>query len=680
MLTLGISIGSAKSEFRECGDDGFDGHDTAAVLLDDGRIVAAVEEERLSRIKHTNYMPWRSVRWVLEFAGVGLADVDAIAVPFSELESTIDGMRSALTSSATYSNGRDMLADELRAAFCLEGDIAAKLRFCTHHGAHAWSAFYPSGFEEALVITIDGAGGDGLGGRACVTISTATRGRGIETLALLPAELSLGNYYTFFSTLLGYHRFDEYKVMGLAPYGDPAVFRPFFSRCYELLDDGAYSLKSFQEIAMIMLQEGMLAGARKKHQPFTQAHKDYAAALQEWLEVVATHMISHYREVTGLRQLCLAGGVAHNCSFNGKLLYSGMFDKMFVQPAAHDAGCAYGAGIAALVDAKKSAKPVGMPHLSFGPGLPDAEQIAAVVAKWSDLLTCERVPNIEQRAAALLANDEVIGWVQGRAEFGPRALGNRSILADPRPAENKARINAMVKKREGYRPFAPSVTEERLHEIFDVPEGVATFEHMIYALRVKEAYRPVLGAVTHVDGTARVQTVAREHNPRYWTLIREFERLSDVAVVLNTSFNNNAEPIVTSVEDAIACFLTTAIDALVIDDFLIRKTEQASNPMALLKLGARLPGGRRLIRSDMDSPDDEAPHFALESTTTDRFLAKHIEISRELYDVLATRGDPSRGASIAAAAPQGADLEQLAGEVADLWQRRALVLAPVDPA
>jgi carbamoyltransferase len=351
-----------------------------------------------------------------------------------------------------------------------------------------------------------------------------------------------------------------------------------------------------------------------------------------------------------------------------------MFEKMFVQPAAHDAGCAYGAGLAATVDAKEPARTVGMPQLGFGPDVPDTDEIASLLEGWSDLLTVERVTNIEQRTAALLTEDKVVGWVQGRAEFGPRALGNRSILADPRPARNKSRINAMIKKREGYRPFAPSVAEDRLHDIFDVPEGVATFEHMIYTLRVKEAYRSLLGAVTHVDGTARVQTVSREHNPRYWTLIREFEKRSDVPVVLNTSFNNNVEPIVTSVHDVVTCFLTTSLDALVIGDFLIHKTTLASNPVSLLKLHARLPAGRRLVRADMDATGEERPYFALESTTTDRFLEKHIEISRDLSHVLSTH--LGAGAAISALIPESSDLERLADEVADLWQRRAIVLEP----
>src|SRR6185436_18584313 len=233
MLVLGVHIGSGKSELAESGDDGFDDHDAAAVLVDDGRVVAAVEEERLSRIKHTNFFPARAIRWVLDEAKVSLSDVGAIAVPMSELEAMREALRANLTTDERNADGRELLQGMFRRCVAPEANIASRIRFCTHHDAHAWSAFYPSGFDDALVISVDGAGGDGAGGTACMTIGRASRQPFmLEKLAMLPAGLSLGNYYTFFMSVLGYRRFDEYKVMGLAPYGDPARFREFFARCH----------------------------------------------------------------------------------------------------------------------------------------------------------------------------------------------------------------------------------------------------------------------------------------------------------------------------------------------------------------------------------------------------------------------------------------------------------------
>jgi carbamoyltransferase len=671
MLVLGVHLGSGRSELDESCDDGFDDHDAAAVLVDDGQIIAAVEEERLSRIKHTNFFPARAIRWVLEHARVGLSDLAAIAVPMSELEAMRSALRANLTTNERFADGRAWLQHMFGRCGAPDANLASRIRFCAHHEAHAWSAFYPSGFDQALVMSVDGAGGDGTGGTACMTIGRATRQPfRIDKLAVVPAALSLGNYYTFFMSILGYRRFDEYKVMGLAPYGDPARYRALFARCYELRDAGQYTLESFEQIAMMMVQDGLVIAARRKGEPFTQAHKDYAAALQAWLETMVLHVVTHHREATGLRQLCLAGGVAHNCTLNGRLLASGLFDQIFVQPACHDAGIAYGAAIAAVMQGGRARPADPVSHLSYGPGLPEADEVERLLGAWSEVVTVERRADIERETARLLAEDHVVGWVQGRAEFGPRALGNRSILADPRPAANKARINAMVKKREGYRPFAPSVLAHRLHDVFDVPSGVAELKHMLYTVGVKPAHRAALGAITHVDGTARVQAVAYDDNPRYWTLLSEFEAITGTPLVLNTSFNNHVEPIVTSIEEAVACFLTTEITVLVVGDFVVRKRHAELPAAALLRWRARLAPGRRLIRGHAAAGAPDAS-FALESTATPCFLTKHLPISAVLHTAL-SHGD---GAAIGSAcAPR--DHAALAAELLELWQQRAVVLSP----
>src|SRR5262249_1296171 len=282
------------------------------------------------------------------------------------------------------------------------------------------------------------------------------------------------------------------------------------------------------------------------------------ASLQETLEDIAFHTIRYYRQVTGQKRLCLAGGVAHNCTLNGKLLYSGLFDDVFIQPAAHDAGCALGSAMHAYLQAKGSLSRPRLDHVFWGSDAGADDEIESTLSRWTELVEFEKVDNVAERAAQLLAGGSVIGWVQGRSEFGPRALGNRSILADPRPAENKRVINAMVKKREGYRPFAPSVPEEDAADIF-VPPPMKTAPFMIFVVDVREHQRALLGAVTHVNGSARVQTVSRSTNARYHRLLAEFKALTGVPVLLNTSFNNNAEPIVDSVEDAVVCYLTTGL-------------------------------------------------------------------------------------------------------------------------
>jgi carbamoyltransferase len=369
--------------------------------------------------------------------------------------------------------------------------------------------------------------------------------------------------------ILGYKQFDEYKVMGLAPYGNPAPYRDLFKTFYTLLPEGQYQIHLKK-----VKKAYALTPRRKKDEPFTRVHKDIAAALQESLEDIIMHVLKHYKKKLNHSYLCLAGGVAHNCTVNGKILYSGLFDEVFVQPVAHDAGCALGAAQYRYYELNPGAPLETLEHLYWGPAIGDNDDIAKTLACWDDFITYEPVDNITRKTARLLADGEVVGWVQGKSEFGPRALGNRSIVADPRPPENKDIINAMVKKREAYRPFAPSVLEEYTHEYYETSQNKQkTFPYMIFVLDVKEDKQKLLGAVTHIDGTARIQTVSRKHNPLYWELIDQFRKITGVPILLNTSFNNNAEPIVNSVDDAITCFYTTKLNVLVIGNYLIRKKE-----------------------------------------------------------------------------------------------------------
>lgn len=667
MLILGVHGG----EKLEQEDDfiGYSHHDGAAILVRDGEIVAAIEEERLNRVKHSNCFPTRAIQYCLEEGRCKLSDLDFIATNTSAFHAD-SGARFAV-----MENPRDMRPPDGRSHFssmfqkAFDVDVKNKIYFCHHHDAHAWSAYLCSGFKTSLVFSVDGDG-DGCSGMMMVA-----DGRKLRKLQEFKVPQSLGQLYERLMRMVGYDRFDEYKVMGLAPYGHPEKFRKLFQQCYELLPNGNYRLENLMKWFATLDTEGLTVQARRKGDPFLQVHKDFAAALQEMTETIALHVLRHYREVTGEKRLCMAGGVAHNCSMNGKILYSGLFDEIFVQPAAHDAGGALGAAMAAWYEKSSSASSRKLQHVFWGSGLGISHEIEQTLDRWEGFLTYERVPDITTVTAKLLAEGQVVGWVQGRSEFGPRALGNRSILADPRPAENKLRINEMIKKREEYRPFAPSVLQERIGDFFEVPPGQSEFPFMSFALRVRLEAQELLGATTHVDGTARVQSVSRASNPRFWELIREFERLTGVPVLLNTSFNNNAEPIVDSVDEAVGCFLTTGIDCLVVDNYLIRKKSAEEIRSAVLTLVPGVPLSRKLVkRARIPAGSSVAQtYFALESTKGPHFGTPVHEISPEMFRLLqGVTGVDNFGSLLGH--PDGKETDNLVSEMIDLWSKRILYI------
>ncbi len=647
---------------------GFAHHDAAAVLLRDGHIVAAIEEERLNRVKHSNAFPVRSMRFCLQEAGATLADVDAIVTDSSEEFSDLVAARETLSDPrAGLWRVRDLVADTFRNEFGV--DVAGKLHFCRHHIAHLHAAWYPSGFPVSLALCLDGSG-DGASG-----LVAHCGEREINVLRSLSAAQSLGDFYTAAIAYLGYSRFDEYKVMGLAPYGDPRAHESLFAKLYQLLPDGRYSLLSHQERTMLFADAGLARTARRKSGPFTQDHKNFAAALQGTLERIVDHVLAHYQRETRLRRLCLSGGVAHNCSMNGGILRSGRFDDVYVQPAAHDAGNALGAGLWLMqhLGQRPACATLTLPHLYWGTDIGSDAQIGRQLAQWGPLLEVKPVPDAAEAGAELIAGGAVIAWAQGRSEFGPRALGNRSIVADPRPAEHRQIINAMVKKREGYRPFAPSVLQERVREFFELPPGTDRVPFMVIVLPVRAHVRELLGAVTHVDGTARVQSVSCADNPRYHALIAAFGRRTGVPVVLNTSFNNNAEPIVDSVDDAVTCLLTTGIHALVIGNWVVRKTEDVAAHPAFLDLVPIVPDSRKLVRRCRGT---QPPAFSLQSTVSRYFAEPEVGISETMFHVLA---DAKAAESVRSRAQRllGPDRseESLARELYSLWERRAVTLA-----
>jgi carbamoyltransferase len=536
-------------------------HDAAAVLIKDGVVVAGIEEERLTRIKHTNKVWAHAVRFCLEHAGVRLSDVDRIAFYASE-QSMDFGLR--------FLHLRGMDDGVLRSALetcqhLFERELGVRpgrdrVRFVHHHDAHVAASYFLSGFRDCLVLSVDGSGDE------IATRVVDARGKTFTTLLEKGIPDSLGFLYLEVIRFLGYHIFDEYKVMGLAPYGDPAAYRQLFESFYTLEPGGDYRIHKERVMGLY----GVLS-PRRRGEPFNQAHKDIAAALQEAVEAVVFHMLRHFKAATGHEYLAIAGGVGQNSSMNGRILRSGLFRDVFAPSFSADQGCALGAALYVAHDEQPSLPIAGVEHGNWGTDIGGDGAIRPRLDAWRGVLAFEPMDDTASRVARLIADGAVVGWVQGRSEFGPRALGNRSILADPRVASHKETINAMIKKREAYRPFAPSVLAERVGEFFDVPGEARGFPFMSSVLEVREDKRALLPAITHVDGTARLQTVTRTANPRFWALIDAFAGLTGIPILLNTSFNNNAEPIVDSVDDAVVCFLTSGLDWLVVGDFIAGK-------------------------------------------------------------------------------------------------------------
>ncbi len=656
MLTLGISghFDLLPDLFRSYM------HDAAACLVADGELVAAVEEERYNRIKKTNRFPTGAVRACLDLAGVRPQDVDAVGYNFSQ-ELLDQGLRNYQVSAPVYpiSSGVDLLLHRLRTRF--DWDLAPdRVVFSRHHLAHAWSSFARSGMSDALVVVMDGRGED-----ASATVFAAGDGE-MRELRSYSVPHSLGLFYQDAIGHVGYGFGDEYKVMGLAPYGDPATYREQFRGLYALLPDGGYELIPGLPDINPTVAPFLAVGypSRTAGEPVTQEHKDFAAGLQEMLETVAMHVITHWARQTGAKRLCFTGGDAHNSSLNGVILRSGLFEEVFVHPSSNDAGSAEGAAIVAAQHLGAPPTRIArMTHSSLGPDLGTPEEVERQLSAWSGIVDVERPADIVDATAELLAGGAVVGWAHGRSEFGPRALGNRSILADARPVENRDRINAMVKKREGFRPFAPAVTREDAATYFDLTGTAADHGFMSFVVHVHEDRRAELGAVTHVDGTARVLVVAPEANARFHRLIARFGELTGTPVLLNTSFNNNAEPIVQSVHDALTCYLTTEIDVLVVEDFLVRRREPVVRALDDLVPAFR-PDTR--LRKDWQPGDEVSGEIYLNYS-----FGPSTTVSPAVFDLLAAVDGKATIASLA-----GELTDEVRAEILALWQRRFITLAP----
>lgn len=581
------------------GINAYHGNASAAIVCD-GRLVAAVEEERFNRVKYAAGFPAQAIRYCLRAAGLTLADIDHVGVPRNPWARLGTKLFYALRMPSFARERAKVLVkftgvpEALAQAFDADPkNVRARFHRVEHHLAHLASTFFVSPFETAAVLSADG-----LGDFASTMWGTG-RGNRINVMGSIAFPHSLGLYYTAVTQYLGFLKFgDEYKVMGLGAYGQPRDLEKF----RRIVQTNEYNGGGFRlgleffthhrsgpemtwsdsgktpELGRMFSDEmsKLLGSARNPAEPLEQRHRDLAASLQARLEEVLFEILRGLHARTGERAVCLAGGVAFNCVANGKIFGATPFEQVFVQPAAGDAGLAVGA--AYHIHHQILGQPRGfvMEHAYWGPEFLKEDIRGAIDASGLTRsgFTVAEVPEekLASVAAQHAADGKILGWFQGRAEWGPRALGNRSIVADPRRAEMKDILNRRIKHREIFRPFAPSILEEATGEYFE-KSYPSPFMTLAYAVRPEK--RSVIPAPTHVDGTGRLQTVSRNANPRYWRLIREFANLTGVPVVLNTSFNDN-EPIVCRPEEAIDCFLRTQMDVLVVGDFLITKPPENS--------------------------------------------------------------------------------------------------------
>jgi carbamoyltransferase len=574
------------------------GHDTGAALVIDGEIVAAVEEERFSRVKHTSQFPAGAIAHCLKAGGIELAQVDRFCFPWSP-DLDLQNMSRAAVDLTTLigQHGRRVAAHrELFTDFERSFGFTvpeARRRRLPHHLCHAASAFYCSPFERAAFLVVDA-----YGEMVSVSIGTGS-GTRLEPMEQILLPTSLGVFYLDYTRMLGFTGTDdEYKVMGLAAYGDPARFRHLFRAQWQATDGGVVRLSDLGARAAIA---ELMQHRRAERSPIQQEHRDIAAALQESLEDQVLHLARCVRERTGEDRLCMAGGVALNSTANGKLARSGLYRDVFIQPAANDAGAPLGAALLEHYHSARDRRPSRFsPYL--GPAF-SAVEIDAACARFAAEIAVARPPDVLDATVARLRAQQVLGWFQGRMEYGPRALGNRSILADPKDPAIRDRVNRAVKHREEFRPFAPAVLAEHAAACFAM-DGLCESSFMLLTFAARPERRSSFEAAVHRDGTSRIQTVTSEQNPKFHALLQRFHDATGTPMLLNTSFNVNGEPIVCSPEEAIESFLSTDLDALVIGDVVVERRQLT--PDELLALRPRLQHGVQM-RSQLEAVPGAAP-------------------------------------------------------------------------
>lgn len=563
--------------------------DSSAAIFVDGKLIAATEEERFTRIKHWAGFPALAIKFCLQEAGITLEQLDYIAIgrdpkaklknkmaflaknPFANAGMILDRLKNAKNVSS--------LEDEFEKAFGVSASlIKPKIHQVEHHRSHLASAFFASPFDESAILSIDGSGD------FTTTMIAIGRGNKIEVLDSVDFPVSAGLFYTAFTQYLGFpHYGDEYKVMGLAPYGE-AKYVDEIKKMLHFTDNGLFDWdqKFFTQATKIKLDyegnipsvsqlytskiEDVFGPARKKDEELTQKHKDIAASVQRACEDLIMHILNHLQKRTGLKNICIAGGVAQNSVANGKVLSKTGFEKLYIPSAGHDAGISMGAGLYLynqILDNPR-AEPI---YSAYTGSRFTNEEIETYLQGRGIKYTRMSDEELYDKVTDKLLEPGVVGWFSGRAEFGPRALGARSIIADPRNAKAKDLLNSKIKRRESFRPFAPSILSDYVGEYFTIVEDVPFMEKV---LPIKPEKYTEIPAVTHVDGTGRLQTVMKDISPRYYALIDAFRKKTGTPILLNTSFNEN-EPIVNSPEEALNCFLRTDMDMLVMENIVLEK-------------------------------------------------------------------------------------------------------------
>ena len=586
-------------------------HDSAAALIEDGHLASAAQEERFTRKKHDSGFPEKAVQFCLDRAGIKMADIDYVAFydkPFLKFERLLEtylayaprGFNSFRMAMPLWLKEKlfqkTLLRDEMK-KWEPDFDWQKRLLFGEHHQSHAASAFFPSPFEEAAVLTMDGVG------EWATTSLGYGKGNSLEMLKELHFPHSLGLLYSAFTYYTGFKvNSGEYKVMGLAPYGEPRFKDLILDKIVDLKEDGTFRLDQsyFDYCTGLRMTNDKFAGVfgikrRTPEEELTQVHMDLAASVQAVTEEIVLRLGRSVRKETGARNICLAGGVALNCVANGKLLRENVFDNIWVQPAAGDAGGAVGAAFAAYhgfmgQPRKLNGHMDGMAGSYLGPEYTDDEIAERLTAVGARLTRLDHAQMIDQTAQAL-ADSKAVGWMQGRMEFGPRSLGARSILGDARSPSMQKTLNLKVKYRESFRPFAPAVLREDLGKYFDIKtdspymlmvapvtedrrRAMTPAEEALFGIDKLNVPRSDIPAVTHVDYSARIQTVHKETNPAFHELLEAFKAKTGCSVLVNTSFNVRGEPIVCTPEDAFRCFMGSEIEVLVVGNCLLRKEDQ----------------------------------------------------------------------------------------------------------
>ena len=564
--------------------------DSSAAIFVDGQLVAAIEEERFRRIKHWAGFPQKAIEFCLKEAGVDYKDVDHFAIgrdPKAKFFKKIlylaahpKGSLSVIKDRFRNSRKVSSLDTELARISGLDKSVFKnKIHQVEHHRSHLASAFFASPFEESALLSIDGSGD------FTTTMIGTGKDNTISVLDSVDFPHSIGIFYTAFTQLLGFpHYGDEYKVMGMAPYGE-AKYLHLLNDVVHLTDDGLFTLNlqyfrsgtqgviSYGDdnvpVVQPMYSDLMIekfGAARKKEEPLSQYHKDLAASVQRMTEKVIFHILENLHQRTGLQNVCIAGGVAQNSVANGKILTNTSFKKVYIPSAGHDAGISVGAALYVQHQVLKQPRQPAIKTAYTGSRFSNSEIKRSLTEKNISFTELEDEVLFE-KITECLVNGGVVGWFNGRAEFGPRALGGRSIIADPRRNDAKEILNLKIKRRESFRPFAPSILKEYVSEYFELNDEVPFMEKVFI---IKKEKRNDIPAVTHVDGTGRLQTVDKEISPRYYSLIENFRKRTGIPILLNTSFNEN-EPIVNSPTEALDCYLRTNMDMLVLENIVVER-------------------------------------------------------------------------------------------------------------